>query len=199
MARISAYGVPGASGSSPITGTGVANQVAYFTSAGAITGSTGFTTDGSGKVTLTGGLILPDGALGAATAAIYFASDTNTGYYRIGTDRSGIIGNGKIQLDIDEGSLGLYVSQNTQYVIYKSGTGNASSVRLAGSFAGGGEFIGYGSGHATKAGIAGVTSTTATNASDVLTLLNGPAGKAGNPVGFLNVEVNGTTRVIPYW
>lgn len=47
MGRIAAYGVPGASGTSPITGSGAATQIAYFSSANAITGTAGFTFDGT--------------------------------------------------------------------------------------------------------------------------------------------------------
>lgn len=39
----------------------------------------------------------------------------------------------------------------------------------------------------------------ATAASDALTLGNGPAGKAGNPAVYIQINVNGTNRVIPAW
>jgi len=38
-----------------------------------------------------------------------------------------------------------------------------------------------------------------TNASDTLTLTNGPAGKAGNPAVYIQININGTNRVIPAW
>lgn len=44
-----------------------------------------------------------------------------------------------------------------------------------------------------------VNSALGTNASDVLTLTNGPAGTAGNPVGYLMWTINGSTRYIPFW
>ena len=39
----------------------------------------------------------------------------------------------------------------------------------------------------------------ATNAADALTLLNGPTGKAGNPAVYIQININGTNRVIPAW
>lgn len=60
----------------------------------------------------------------------------------------------------------------------------------------------------SKAGIVTIGTGTATThvlntqlgtaASDALTLLNGPAGKAGNPV-YIQINVNGTNRVVPAW
>lgn len=38
-----------------------------------------------------------------------------------------------------------------------------------------------------------------TNGVDILTLLNGPAGTAGNPTGYIQIKVNGATAYIPFW
>lgn len=61
----------------------------------------------------------------------------------------------------------------------------------------------------SKAGIVTIGTGTATQhvlntllgtaATDALTLLNGPAGKAGNPAVYISVLVNGSTRLIPAW
>jgi hypothetical protein len=72
-------------------------------------------------------------------------------------------------------------------IVGGNASGNGSGIKL------------YGSTHATKAGIFGVTTSTATNAAGALTLSNGPSGASGNPTGYMNIEVNGTTRVVPYW
>lgn len=45
-----------------------------------------------------------------------------------------------------------------------------------------------------------LNSLLATNGSAAMTLLNGPAAaSAGNPVGWIQITVNGTTRYMPFW
>lgn len=39
----------------------------------------------------------------------------------------------------------------------------------------------------------------ATNGSGVLTLTNGPSGTSGNPTGYIQITINGSTRNIPFW
>lgn len=40
---------------------------------------------------------------------------------------------------------------------------------------------------------------TATNGAGILTLLNAPTGRSGNPAGYIQITVNGTTAYLPYW
>ena len=44
-----------------------------------------------------------------------------------------------------------------------------------------------------------LNTTLATNGAGALTLLNGPAGTAGDPTGYITININGTNRVIPFW
>src|SRR6478609_1938676 len=50
----------------------------------------------AGLSTFSGLLALPDGSVGAATAALYFAADTNTGFYRSAADTLGFMGGGTV-------------------------------------------------------------------------------------------------------
>lgn len=38
-----------------------------------------------------------------------------------------------------------------------------------------------------------------TNGAGVLTTLNGPSGTSGNPTGYIQMNINGTNRFIPFW
>lgn len=38
-----------------------------------------------------------------------------------------------------------------------------------------------------------------TNGAAVLTLTNGPAGTLGNPTGYIQININGSNRFIPFW
>ena len=40
---------------------------------------------------------------------------------------------------------------------------------------------------------------TGTNASGILTMTNAPAGVSGNPAGYIQVTINGSTAYMPYW
>lgn len=44
-----------------------------------------------------------------------------------------------------------------------------------------------------------LNTTVAAAASGSLTLTNAPAGKSGNPAGYIQITINGTPRVIPFW
>lgn len=145
------------------------------------------------------GQLLP--AVGAQSApGIAWPSDLDSGIYYVGSNRTGIASNGALQADFDDNQLGVGRTGTTnQYSIYRANTSTSSSLRLAGSSSGGGEFIAYSSGHATLAGLIGVVTTLATNGTDAATLLNGPANTAGNPDVWFRMQVNGTTYVIPAW
>lgn len=38
-----------------------------------------------------------------------------------------------------------------------------------------------------------------TNGAGILTLTNGPSGTSGNPTGYIQININGTNRFIPFW
>lgn len=44
-----------------------------------------------------------------------------------------------------------------------------------------------------------INSIIGTNAAGVGTLTNLPTGKSGNPTGYIQISLNGTTAYIPYW
>lgn len=48
-------------------------------------------------------------------------------------------------------------------------------------------------------GVHVINATLLTNGAGVLTMTNGPAGKSGNPTGYLSLTINGSARTIPFW
>jgi hypothetical protein len=62
-------------------------------------------------------------------------------------------------------------------------------------------YVWTGSSWQAEGGTGGVVlnSGTATPASGVGTITNLPSGYSGNPTGYLEFTINGTTHVLPYW
>jgi hypothetical protein len=44
-----------------------------------------------------------------------------------------------------------------------------------------------------------INTTVATNASNTLTLTNAPSAISGNPSGYIQITINGSTHYLPYW
>ena len=132
---------------------------------------------------------------GSQSAPSITFQDTDSGVYGVGANRIGISSNGALQADFDDNALGLgRAGTNPQYSLYRSKTD--SSLRFAGSSTSGGEFIAYGSAHATLAGLIGIVTTSQTTV--------GAAGVASalpaNPTGYAVLTINGSTKyVVPYY
>lgn len=88
--------------------------------------------------------------------------------------------------------LGIDNSASDAFVISKStslGSNNYFQISTAG-------VVTIGTGTATTHVI---NTQLATAGSDALTLGNGPTGKAGDPAVYIQINVNGTNRVVPAW
>lgn len=142
--------------------------------------------------------------------AFYAATSSGSGPYNIGVDAkaatdsavaTAVGGFFKIYATNDNTNLRNYLPPQSGGVVVSNGdTPNDiiafyDDTTLVGNVANGGVWT-IGAGTATTHVI---NTQLATNASDLLTLTNGPTGKAGNPVGYIQINVNGTNRVIPFW
>lgn len=87
-------------GTAGVTGTGVTNQVAYWSSSGAISGDTGMTYDPATDIlSVVGSVRL--GAGSATAPAFSFTADTNTGIYNISGDQLGIATGGTLRVTVN--------------------------------------------------------------------------------------------------
>jgi hypothetical protein len=127
--------------------------------------------------------------------------------------------------NVTTGDHNIYIGWNacpataTQYsnanAIGKNATAGASNVLALGA-SNGVDNVSVGIGTATPAATLEVDGTvmlgapatmpqhtlntsTAANASGTVTLTNAPAGVSGNPTGWIQITINGSTAVIPYW
>lgn len=81
-----------------------------------------------------------------------------------------------------DGSTALQIKRNDGAVVFQ--TDQSSQVILGGS---------------GLTPIHQINTAVGTPGTDVMTMTNGPAGSAGNPAGFLKLQVNGATYIFPYW
>lgn len=135
---------------------------------------TGTTTTGFGQLTSTLLFIFSGTATYAITSTQFqgvAGTSTNPGYSSASDTNTGVHLPGSDVLNlVTGGTIGLSISAS-QVVTIGTGTGTTHVLN-------------------TQLGTA---------AADALTLLNGPTGKAGNPAVYIQVNVNGTNRVIPAW
>lgn len=122
--------------------------------------------------------------------------------------------------------LGKNVAAEANLIFCDNGSGTLEVFGGTANLSGGGVMF-YGAAHATKANqiefynssslignvISGawmlgassstpqhsLNTSTATPASGIGTLTNLPAGSSGNPTGFIQITINGSTRNIPFW
>ncbi len=86
-------------GSVGVTGSGTTNQIAYWTSSGAIGGDTGLTYDAATDIlTVVGGV--RSGAGTAAAPTFSFSTDTNTGIYSVAGDQLGVSTGGTLRVTV---------------------------------------------------------------------------------------------------
>ncbi len=165
----------------------------------------------NGAITLTAQML---GGAGSNTAPTFAVGATNVGMYRSAANTIAFATNGTIRLTVDNNG-----DCNCFSTFRVTGTGTATfpdyariddtntGLRLTGSDAlslttGGTDYLTISSaglvalGSGSGAVNVRINTSTTTGASTG-TLTNAPA--AGNPTGYLQVSVNGTTGKIPYW
>lgn len=104
-------------GGGDISGSGAANQIAFFNGTKTITSDSDFTVNATtGRITVTGGLDMPTGS--AAAPALAISGDTDTGVFSAGANQIGFA---------VSGSEGLGVGANKEVVVGGS-PGNANQV-----------------------------------------------------------------------
>lgn len=140
--------------------------------AASITGGTG----GPGTATTgaTGGSVFSTGGTGGLGSATGGAGGSNIVRGGLG-GASGTPGSG--------GSILLETANTTSYAINMS-IDNTGLITLGAS-----------GGTAQHA----LNTATGTNGAGILTLTNAPTGRTGNPAGYIQITINGTTAYLPYW
>lgn len=123
------------------------------------------------RLNATGQLELPITGSSASTPAIFFGGDTNCGIFHPGNDVIAFTTGGTEAVRITGGIVGIGESSpGTLLTVGSNSDTSNQNIRINGK-----------------------TSTGAASG----TLTNAPS--AGNPVGYLSVNINGTERKIPYW
>lgn len=173
-----------------VTGTGAVVQASSPSIATAtFTGTTTFpgtsTVDGSGNATF-GGTVIGTGA----THQLVCQASTNGA--NICTDFLNNGGSGFYNW-----RLGANLSANNTFQLFPSSTTNGTSFSTPVFQVGQTGIVTLGASSTTPQHL--LNSATATPATGALTLLNGPSGVSGNPTGYLQITINGTQRVIPFW
>ena len=162
-------------------GSGAANRVAYWTGANTLAGSANFTFDGT-NVNIGGSIVcVNSGGINTTfvnPSATPFIIKSLTGnsnglrlYSNTATDVASVVNGYNANLELGANNTVYQTISGAGLITW--GTGTSTTHRL--------------------------NTQLATAASDVLTLTNGPSGKAGNPAVYIQLNVNGTNRAIPAW
>lgn len=145
-------------------------------------------------------------ALHNASKINIVADSLNTGTRKIGiliSKQSGSTANADIADNIGFGAGSFFINSTQNNPSLFSGQHTINNTL---TIAGDGSNTGFNVSASNVVTIGTGTATThvlntqlGTNAAGVLTLLNGPAGTTGNATGYIQININGVNRFIPFW